>query len=180
MSRQSPQNGMTLLESLITMGIVSGLLLMAVPSMADFVMNNRMVSQANIFLGSMSLARTEAVRRGRPVSLCPSTDEASCNPGAWEQGWIVFVDEDGDGTRGAAETLLKVQQALAGNNTLRAEDAVLDGFIQFRSSGFAAGAAPFTRKALNLCDRRGTERGRTITLLATGRAGSNAPAEACP
>ena len=47
---------------------------------------------------AFNLARMEAIRRGTPVSVCASADQASCS-GAndWASGWIVFTDANGSG-----------------------------------------------------------------------------------
>ncbi len=47
----------------------------------------------------MLLARSEAVRRGVTVTVCPSSDGAACSADGsvdWSAGWIVFTDLDGD------------------------------------------------------------------------------------
>src|SRR3569833_4532748 len=90
--------GFTLVELLVTISIATILVTLAVPSFSDFVKNNRMITQPTDFVTAMNVARSEAIRRGTRITLCKSSDGAGCVSGRnWEQGWIVFVDDDGDG-----------------------------------------------------------------------------------
>ena len=65
--------------------------------------NSRMSAGVNEFVAAVQLARSEAVKRRLPVTLCRSSDSTSATPScgtgaAWQDGWIVFVDDnDGDG-----------------------------------------------------------------------------------
>src|SRR3569832_1171984 len=90
--------GFTLVELLVTISIATILVTLAVPSFSDFVKINRMITQTNDFVTALNVARSEAIRRGNRITLCKSSDGAGCvSGGNWEQGWIVFVDADGDG-----------------------------------------------------------------------------------
>src|SRR3569832_2509448 len=69
--------GFTLIELLVTLAIAVILLTVAVPNYQMFVANSRMASQANEVVGALSLARSEAVKRGTQVSVCASSDGAT-------------------------------------------------------------------------------------------------------
>ena len=85
--------GFTLIELMITLVLAAIILTLAVPGFQDIIRNNRAATQANELVTALGLARSEAVKRGARVSLCPSTDQASCTGGAdWSNGWIVFLD----------------------------------------------------------------------------------------
>ena len=107
------QRGFTLIELIITVAIVVILLTVGVPSFQEMMRSNRAATHANEFLTALNFARSEAVKRGRNVSLCPSTDQATCTGGTnWAAGWIVFfVNDDGD------DEVLRVWEALSGNPT---------------------------------------------------------------
>ncbi|HEU4623254.1 MAG TPA: GspH/FimT family pseudopilin [Steroidobacteraceae bacterium] len=111
--------GFTLIE-LMTAILVLGILLgFAVPSYREMTRNNRIAAAQNDFVAALALARSEALRRGRTVSICPSTDGTGCATAAdWKSGWIVF--EDADGTLGTVDTkdvVLQKWGALAGETT---------------------------------------------------------------
>lgn len=50
-------------------------------------------------------ARSEAIKRNQVVTICKSNNAETCG-GSWTDGWIVFVDEDKDGIRDYAETIV--------------------------------------------------------------------------
>ena len=107
------QSGFTLYELLITVLIVGVILTFAVPNMQGFTQNSRMTSTANDMHAAFHLARSESSRAKSNITICPSADGSSCG-GTWEQGYIVFVDEDGDLVRaGAGETVLREHEAIA-------------------------------------------------------------------
>jgi type IV fimbrial biogenesis protein FimT len=78
----------------------------------------------------LTLARSEAVKRGTRVTVCKSANQATCTmAGAWTQGWIAFTD-DGDGVveTGSGESILRVQPALTGGLSITG-----DGFEDYVS-----------------------------------------------
>lgn len=87
--------GFTLIELMVAVSVVGVLLSLAAPSFSDLVASNRMSSQANEFMGSLQLARSEAVRRSQPVTLRAADDNYS-------KGWTVFADSNGDGSAASA------------------------------------------------------------------------------
>ena len=56
-------------------GIHPGL---AAPSFNEFRRNSRLTGVANDFLGAVQTARTEAIKRQLPVSICPSANPHRC------------------------------------------------------------------------------------------------------
>src|SRR5690606_33253855 len=89
--RPPRQRGVTLLELLVTLlmfGVVAGL---ALPNMRNFMQSNQVTSQANTFVGALNLARGEAITRGVNVTVCASSDQATCGSD-WADGWIVVLD----------------------------------------------------------------------------------------
>ncbi len=99
-------SGYTVYEMLITLLIASLLVGIAVPSLRFFVVNSKLSTGTNSLVIALNLARSEAVTRSVPVSVCPSTTGTNCTSTAWNQGWIVFVDEDVAGTVDGADLIL--------------------------------------------------------------------------
>lgn len=111
--------GMTLIELLVVVAIAAVLMGLAVPSLREFVAKNRLSSASTELVGALNLARSEAVKRVRTVSVCKSADGATCTlAGNWEQGWVVFVDGNVqgtlDGVGAAADTLLRAGGSRSG------------------------------------------------------------------
>src|SRR5687768_17503929 len=92
----SHSTGLTLLEMLVALAILGIMAAVGVPSLMDTVNRMAVTSAARTISSSLSLARSEAVKRGADVSICPSADGTDCESDNWAGGWIVFVDANGD------------------------------------------------------------------------------------
>ena len=170
--------GMTLVELMISLIVAAILLAFAVPSFREVILNNRSSTQSNDFLSALMLARSEAQKRVLPVQVCKSTNQTSCDPDGvnWEIGWLVFVDVDGGQDLDVGEPVLARSSGLSGGNTLRSGDFAR--FVQYFGSGRAQGGSGSFR----LCDGRGVEHARQLTISAVGRpsVSSTLGAAACP
>lgn len=90
--------GVTLLELLITLSVISILLSLAAPSFKNLIAEVRLASVADELYSSLQLARTEAVKRAIKVEICPSVDGSSCLIGNnWNSGWMVWYATGGGG-----------------------------------------------------------------------------------
>lgn len=153
------QNGFTLYELLVTMLIVGVVLTLGVPNLAEFTANSRLSSTANDLHASFQLARSEAARSKTNITICASanalTAAANCG-GTWDQGYIVFVDDDGDLNRaGAMETVLRAHGEIATDVVMSiANDAT---YFSYASTGLGrgdVGGNPSITQVV-MCDDRG-------------------------
>jgi type IV fimbrial biogenesis protein FimT len=167
--------GFTLIELITTLAVAGILVTLAVPSFTEVIKNNRLITQTNDFVTALNLARSEAIRRSDRVTVCKSTDEASCSAGGgWDQGWIVFHDVNGDGVvTNPTTNVLRVHGALNSGTTLRG-DANLADYVSYVSTGatqkFAGGASATQSGVLVMCDDRGfVSQAKGIQISATGR-----------
>lgn len=154
-------SGFTLIELMITVAIVGVLAAVGLPSLTDFIKNDRLTGQINTLVGHLALARSEAVKRNAPVVICSSNDGASCS-GDWDDGWILFPDLDSSGSVTAGEELIRVQQALEGGNGFSSSPGSI---ITYDSRGFT----PDSNGTFSLCDDRGADYMKSITITNTGR-----------
>ena len=159
--------GFTLIELMIALVIGTILVMLAAPSFNKAVSSNLVTTQANNLVSSLNLARSEAVKQSRNVTICASTNETSCSAAnIWTAGWIVFVDTDADTTVDAGDTIIRVQQAFRGATVLTPATTAP---VQFNSQGLANTALTFTLTPGG-CNT-GNPGVRVVTIGATGRAG---------
>jgi type IV fimbrial biogenesis protein FimT len=86
--------GFTLVELMSVAAVAAIVLTLGVPSFFTLIQNNRAATQVNELVTALCLARSEAVKRGDPVAICPSQDHSNCTGETdWRVGWIVFVDD---------------------------------------------------------------------------------------
>jgi len=155
-------SGFTLIELMVTVGIIGIVMGFGIPSMETYIKNDRLTSQINTLVAYLAYARSEAVLRSQQVILCASSNSTSCT-GTWSDGWILFVDADSNSVLDADEQILRVQQALSGSNTLTS--SVGTSFI-YDNRGFSANAA---NGSFSLCDNRGVSYLKSISISNTGR-----------
>lgn len=154
--------GFTVIELLITLSVASILLAVAAPSYRIFVQDNQLIAQSNNFFSAMMLAKSEAIKRSSPATICPSTNGTTCAGGTvWTNGWLVFADADSDGTVDAGEEIIRVGTALPGQSTLTSG---IKTRVTFAASGFTLGF----NDTFSLCDSRGPALSRRLILTPRG------------
>ena len=93
------QRGFTLYELMITLLIVGVVLTLGIPNLSAFTRNSRITSTVNDFHAAFQVARSEAARAKTNITICASnnsmTAAADCQ-GNWEDGFILFIDDNGD------------------------------------------------------------------------------------
>jgi type IV fimbrial biogenesis protein FimT len=177
-------SGFTLLEFMFAIALLAVLVGLGVPGLTDFVRSSRMSGAANDIITDFAYARSEAVKRGVPVTLCKSQDGAACDDDDEDpfNRWIIFVDDadpgvveatDGNGVVDADEPILREREL---HDTLTVTTQADHRRAIFLASGFPVpDGANVTRFVL--CDSRGEAIGvggdsaaRAIQVLPTGRA----------
>lgn len=153
-SRVSCERGFTIVELMVALSIAAMLLAVAVPSYSGSRLNSQLRASANDLIGSINLARSEAIKGGTTVTLCASADGQTCG-GNWNEGWVVL--------RGA-ELLHSVSAVPAGFQLTESSGNVT---LLFRSTGIDATPASFT-----ICRSSPTvgSQERVVGMDATGRA----------
>jgi len=120
------------------MVVVGILFAITIPSLKYFGTTNRISAEVNGLLGDMQYARMQAIQEGQTVTICSSSTGTSCSASnSWQNGWIVFMDTNGNQTVDAGETVLRVQSAFSSTDTLVASNAISG--VTFSREGFALG-----------------------------------------
>jgi type IV fimbrial biogenesis protein FimT len=113
--------GFTLIEAMVVVAIMTISLAVAIPSMSGLLHDSRISSNVNEFIAAVTLARVEAVKRGRLVTICRSSNADTASPTCdsalsdWSSGWLVFEEGSNSlnvGTYESTETLIARRGAL--------------------------------------------------------------------
>lgn len=164
---------------MMTIAVIAVLAGFAVPSFLSTIDANRIVTDNNKLISTLAFARSEAIKRGQRVTLCPSADQATCAAaGGWEQGWIAFLDPAGFGTVDAGEEVLRVWDGLE-RTTVRAAGSFATS-VSFVGSGETR-ATPTNADSFYVCGSDGdTATARTINVGLLGHPSTQKGAAACP
>jgi type IV fimbrial biogenesis protein FimT len=148
------QHGFTMTEILIVVAVIGILTSLAAPSFSQLIKSQRMKSMATDINASLSLARSEAVKRNTNVTLSPTT------AGSWQNGWQI-ADPDNAGSN------IQVHSGFTGVT------ATGPASVTYQSSGRIQGttAPAFDISATGVSDQR------CVSVDLTGR--PNVKAAAC-
>jgi type IV fimbrial biogenesis protein FimT len=168
------QAAYTLVELLVVVALAAIVASLAIPSMSSLLNSQRSSSLAYAFLNSLSLARSEAIKRNARVALCKSANGLSCTHlGGWEQGWIVFHDANNNATLDQGEDIIELRGAVTAGLKLTGNTTVAN-YVSYSPSGSAkliSGA--FQAGTFTLCLEPVSEPDvRQVILSSTGRARS--------
>ncbi|MCW2314227.1 GspH/FimT family pseudopilin [Rhodoferax antarcticus] len=170
------QSGFTLIELMVTLSVLVVLMALAVPSFQSMMASSTVTTTTNDLLTTLAQARSNAVRRGARVTVCKSANGSQCvTTGDWEQGWIMFNDDDHAGTNASVstgETITFASPATAGGIVVNGN---LD-YVSYAADGQAKkmdGVAGFQAGTLRVCNTSSSlsndKRARDLKLSRPGR-----------
>ncbi len=167
------QEGVTLIELLVTLSVASILIAFGTPPLRNFIAMHQMSATVNDLVTSLHVARSEAINRETSTRLFPSTNTdtpvSTCAPlASLADGWIVVSDPDGDAI------VLQRHEPIPGR--IRINHDFIES-IDFTASGRLPRIADADIEInLLLCDERGDQNtgnniaaGRWINIRGTGR-----------
>jgi len=165
----SRSKGFTLIELIITIAVLGVVISLAAPSFNSLIRNTKSTTLTGEFVAALNFARTEAIKRGRNISICPSLDKISCaTKDDWTKGWIVAID-DATSITAAAPVITS-----ADTSVLRYWEAQNHGAtITFAAAGTIAAANVKTGKALVVPATTATNFVRFTSMGTLARIGNN-------
>ncbi|WP_163836215.1 GspH/FimT family pseudopilin [Spartinivicinus ruber] len=89
--------GFTLIELMVTIAVLAIIAGIGIPSMSNFIDNNRMNSAKDRLAAAISLARSNAITNNTKTIICglKTANASECSDtGEWRFGWMVFSDEN--------------------------------------------------------------------------------------
>lgn len=151
--------GFTLLELMVTLGVLGILTTIAYPSMRDFMLRNRAVAQSNSIRSDLQYARGGAAATRSYVSICPLASSSSsglptCDTGkSYDHGWLLYSSSKPNEAYDAAVAgSLQRSVAAPAGVSIRAGSA---GPLTFNSRGeLLVGAVP-TSTSVIVCAKSG-------------------------
>jgi len=156
---------------MVTVAIVAILAAVALPGFEGVIRSNRLATYTNQLVASLMLARSEATRNPTGAALCTSMNGVACG-GTWNDGWMVWVDVDGDGTPDPGERVIRYTHgnpdlALSATSLPAAGGATL---IRFDARGRTVGAAQtYTIDVQTSVCPAGKDLVRRLSVRATGQ-----------
>lgn len=156
--------GFSLVEMMIALVVLAVLIVITAPGFSDLIRRNRMLTDVYAMRAALNGARSEALAQRSFVTLCRSSDGTSCS-GDWNQGYIAFVDNDGDGivddpNAPGGDKLFFARVIDSDTLTITYNNA--ENRVRFDSQGYARGF----EGRFKLCDDR--DGGREVIVSAAG------------
>ena len=132
--------GFTLTELMVAIAIVAILGMYAVPNFQGLMVRSTIRSLSADLGGDIGFARSEAIRLGSAVSVCPAAnaDGTACATGKdWKDGWIVFRESSStlNGTLDAGEKILRQHGPLSGSDYKIVRTDAGNGALTFVGGG---------------------------------------------
>ena len=163
------QRGYTLVELLVSIGVLTILGAVAIPGMDNILKNNRRVTLTNEFISSLQVARSEAATRNQRVTVCASANGSTCSGATyWKNGWIIFNDADLNGAPGGDDEL--IIKHVQGDGKVDVLPGDFSDAITYRPNGRAmAETIADNSGAFTFCDDRGAKFARVLLIGSNGR-----------
>ncbi len=114
----------TLTELMVTITIILILASIAVPAYVSLIATSKISSYTSQLHAALLLTRSEAIKRGRSVNICRSSNAQTTTPTCaavmsnslsntgWGEGWLIYVDTNNDNIYNSGDILIQVQGAM--------------------------------------------------------------------
>lgn len=158
-----------MVELMAALTVMAVLAFVVTPSLRDFLRNSRITSCVNDLLHSFYVARAEAIKRQVPVVVCAAASPTSANPacGGTFSGWIVFADNNRDGTFNAGDQLIEAHPLVDASLKISQDGTSRQTYL---GTGFALAAGPANNptRTIVVCDVRGN-----VATVSSGSSGNS-------
>jgi len=166
--------GFTLIELIITVVLISVVALIAIPNFTLMVRSNQVTTQTNNMLVAFQTARTEAIRRGVVVSVCPTANQTSCS-GTWADGWLIAIDANQTGSVSISNNDSILQIGAAASNSIQIVPGTGAAYARFLGDGTRDRSGTTASLSWTVqSDNCQGDRARIVSLNLSGRVQSQA------
>lgn len=162
-SSRTAEQGFTLIELMVTIGVAGILLTLAAPVFTRLVAKTDATQTSNELVGALHLARSEAASRGVTVAVAASS-------GGWVDGWSVEIPAAA-GSASAVPEVLRVHGALPSAFTITTVPAAV-ATVAYSPRGSVESAVGPTD--IHVCHDVGDQpQGTVITVRGAGTLSSH-------
>jgi type IV fimbrial biogenesis protein FimT len=165
--------GFTLLEALIALAIAGIVFATVVPGLGPWLAEQAVQDRADALRNALDLARSEAIRRGARVDVCPGALRCAGGALPWEGGWSIMPDADRSGVAAIAR-----EREAAADITIRGNRPVAD-YVSYTSAGHARRFDGALQMGTFTVCRPG-QRARKVVLASSGRVRIETSGDVCP
>lgn len=159
------QHGMTLIELLISIAVISILSFIAIPNFQAFVVKLRVDNEITSLHRSLLMARNYAINSGSVVTMCPLNANNECTS-QWQNELSVFVDRNGN----RVFDELDGERILTTKSAIDASDRLVYGKhrnrVSYHPDGHLTG---LTNGTFRYCPHGYEEFSRAIVIARSGR-----------
>ena len=165
--------GVTLIELMTVLTVLAVSLTIGLPAFADSLSRLRVQTAMHRISADLAAARSTAIARRSQLVICPrSTDHRCRDDSDWTQGWMFFLDPDGNRQPDHTADILGSREAMPRGLTVTATRR----YLRYQHDGRSA----HSNQTVRLC--AGSELAGTVVVNNLGRVRSERPpkATACP
>ncbi|PXV54060.1 type IV fimbrial biogenesis protein FimT [Dyella jiangningensis] len=151
-TRGQRNEGVTLIELLVTIAVAAVLMALAIPSFRNITLSNRLTTSANEVVSALQTARMEAIKRNARTQLCSDAAEANVS-GEDDALGAACGTSAGTVVASASTTAIVVRESqLNLDGSLRLQGSVQA--LRFSAQGIAHATnsnTPYTGRVIDIC-----------------------------
>ncbi len=138
------QQGLTLIELMVTLIVLAIVLGIAIPNFNAMIRNNQSLTLGDELISALNFTRSEAVKRSDIVTLCASNEDRDACGNDWTNGWLIILDRDAGGEQGNNPTvnadadILRDREPLANDMTITMNRGAAVTYVRFNQMGALA------------------------------------------
>ncbi|MFC4727900.1 GspH/FimT family pseudopilin [Coralloluteibacterium thermophilus] len=175
--QRTHSRGLTLIELLTVLAVVAAIAGLGLPALRDVGDRARASNALHHLSATLASARTTAIHRRQPVTVCPAGPDGRCrNDPTWSGGWLIYLDP---GRRDQPASEADVLRRIDGDRRIALATTAGRLRVRFQPDGRSGGS----NLSIRLCSTGPRARllGRVV-VSNSGRTRSERPAgtEPCP